>query len=390
METNQKKVRSILFRYELEGQGIVNFDENDQKYTLDAYGFKKTHYNIYDANNYCKKHFFKDENGNSKFKVKISSNCIKKAMFKDDAVSENNLSSHQNELNMALLSSPYKVIKGFMQTEKGELGLRRKSCISMNDAIQTCEAMTYMELHTKSGFKKRKQVELDIDEKKDETSDPTLFHKESVGEIKYKGSGEIDISQLEFVSTDDIFDRLAIQEDDFPLFKKYSKLHIPNFNSEIGYYSMVGSSDLTPERGFVYSNENKNFLVKYFLDRLIRLKILRSDAYAKIIKLEIKEVCDPYVDTFSDQENWMEINSIEDINNLNFEFHQFYKNGDEYISLREEMENKLKSYQKNLKEEKKRKREENIEKKKKKEAAEQEKNDLKENSENSTDQSNQI
>jgi hypothetical protein len=381
METNQKKVKSILFRYQLVGQGIVNFDSDDQKYTLDAYGFRKTHFNINKNNNYCKKDFYRDENGVIRYKVKISSCCMKNAMFGKDAPKENNKSSHQNETNMALLSSPWKIVKGFMQTEKGELGLKRKACISFPDAIQSCDALTYMELHTKSGFKKRKPVELELEEAKDETADPTMFNKESVGKIKYEGIGEIDMCQIEFISTDDIFDRLAIHEDDFPLFKKFSKLHIPNFNSEIGYYRMNGSVDLTPERGFVYNNDNKNHFVKYFFEKLISLKINRADAYARICKLEIKELYDPYMNTFMEEENWRELKTIDDVNNLNFDFHQFYMEANEYAPLREEMEKNYKAYQDTLKENKKNKREQ---------AKTKKENKLKESIENSSDNSNQL
>jgi hypothetical protein len=244
-----------------------------------------------------------------------------------------------------------------MQTEKGELGSKRKASISFPDAIQSCNALTHMELHTKSGFKKRKSIEVELEEAKDDTADSTLYNKESVGKIKYQGIGEIDICQLEFMSTDDIFDRLAIHEDDFPLFKKYAKLHMPNFDSEIDYYRMNGSEDLTPERGFIFNNDNKNYFVKYFLEKLIGLKIKRSDAYVRICKIEIKELYDPYINTFMEEENWKELRTIEDVNNLNFDFHQFYINGNEFAPLREEMEKNYKAYQDNLKENKKNKRE---------------------------------
>lgn len=351
MNQNPKKVKSILFEYELAGQGIVNYDGKEQKWILKNLGFKD-HVNHNDNNNYCKKTFYRGPDGKIEYKVKISGNCIKKEMFGDDMVSENNSITHNKSLNMVMLSSPIKIVRGYMQTEKDEMGLKRKSCININDAIQSNNSISTMELFTKSGEKKKNKVETEVDGSGDTSSDPTLYRKETIGEIEYKGTGSINIKQLEFVSTDDIFDRLALSEDDFQEYKKYAKLHIPNFDSEIGYYVMVGSMDLTPERGFVFNNENKNFLVKYILERLLGIRIQRANAYAHIKSLKIKLVYDPIEDTHFNEENWIEISSREQIDNLYFNFHEFYKREEDEANcqkLRQEMQKQKDEYQNNKK-----------------------------------------
>ena len=161
MKDNQKKIKSILFKYELKGQGVVNFDGKEQKWILKNLGFKE-YVNSNDNNNYAKKTFFVNTEGKNEFLLKISGVCQKHEMFQDERVKQNNKITHDRDLNLMYLSSPLKIIGGYMQTEKGELGLRRKSCILINDAIQSSKGISAMEFFAKSGFKKKNKVETDL------------------------------------------------------------------------------------------------------------------------------------------------------------------------------------------------------------------------------------
>ena len=68
--------------------------------------------------------------------------------------------------------------------------------------------------------------------------------------------GVLDLEQLQFVSTDIIFDRNAFNADEFDLFSKFLRTRMSDFKSELGFYGMKNSVNQIPEYGFKFSNEN--------------------------------------------------------------------------------------------------------------------------------------
>ena len=104
------------------------------------------------------------------------------------------------------------------------------------------------------------------------------------------------IKELMFFSTDEIFDRMGLNPDNFPTFKKYLKTRLPKFDSELGYYVLKTDSRGIPEYGFIMNNEVLIQLVKEYLYRLLQLHIKRAGAYAQIDTVQIKYVYDPLLD----------------------------------------------------------------------------------------------
>lgn len=365
---NETKVKALLFKFKMKGFGIVNYDDKGQKQLLN----KLKIYHLtdrYNNSNYAKKLFYKDSSiDETQYKIIISSECLKHSMFNDEFVSENNSSAYHPEIQMSILSSPSKIVKGYFFGKNGENGIARKSCLTITSAVQTNNSMSHMEFHIRSGEKGVFKMEEKSEQNnpKDDVPDNTIFNKETIGEITYEGKGSIGIADLEFVSMDDIFGRTHLNESDFELYKKYLNLHMVNFEPTVGYYRF-SEFDITPERGFKFSIENKNFLVNYLLNKILNINIRRSGAYAQITELKIKPVYDFFNDTYESEEGWMTINR-QMVNSLNFDYAEFYTLMDEKasVSLRDELKintKKEKDIKENIKKTTREKKEEKAAKK---------------------------
>jgi hypothetical protein len=306
-------VKNILIKAELEGVGIVNMDSNDQKWLFNK--TKNGEYNKRENVSYAKKNFYM-EGENLKYKIKISSDCIRNAMFKNEMVSQSPNITHNDAILYSFIATPMGMIRGYLFTNKIE-PLKRSGALTICDAEQTCNAVSYIEICSKSGEKTS-------NDGTSEKSDTTFFKKETVGKIHYETEGVIDLSKLQFISADQVFDRYGLNPDKFSLWKQFMSLRLKNFNSNLGFYKLSTSVIDIPEQGVLFSNENVLDLVKDTLIRLLSLSIQRKGSYAKVNKLKIKLVYDPISDIKDNADSWIEIVSLEDINSLNFEVQEFY------------------------------------------------------------------
>jgi len=321
------KVKNILVRFELEGRGVVNFDDaKNQKYMFnkenDEIKRSQKVRNLHTNDNnvtYAKKAFFRNEDGELDYKLKISSECLKKALFDRDYISDNPAVQHFKSLAYNFMGSVPGQLRGYLFTKPENV--KRKGSINITDSIQTCNAQSYLDFHTKA---------TDRNDKSEKTS---LYNSENVGDIKYSGMGNIDLKNLQFVSCDACFDRRSFNEDDFPMLKDFLSKNIKTFNSELGYFTMKNSAVDIPEYGFMYNNEDVNFLVKEYLHRLVEAEIKRKNAYTKVSKVEIKFVYDVFEDTHSNESGWIQLKSRDDIDNLSFEMEEFYEENDYDSSL---------------------------------------------------------
>ena len=317
------KVKSILFKAELEGHGIVNMDSGNQKFMFDSES--KSHLNMgrekqFENFSFAKKTFFKNEDGSLGYKIKISADCIKKDMFKDDVISQSPKISYEDGILYSYVASPMSLIRGYMFANKKET-LKRKGALVICPAVQTCNAVSYMELFSKSGEKTSNDSESN-------KSDSTLFKKETIGDIKYATKGSIKLKDLQFVSADQVFDRFSFNPDKYSLYKSFMGLRLNDFNSELGYYYMNKSTLNIPEFGIKLSNENVLDLVKLALKKVLSIDIQRRDAYAQVTSLKIKLVTNPLENKFNSDDNWIELKTFEDVDNLSFEIEDFYSEKD--------------------------------------------------------------
>jgi hypothetical protein len=323
------KTRNVLFKLDIAGNGIVNYDTNDQKYVHnDAHTHLKSRYN---NTLYSKKNFY-GEGDNLRFKIKISSDCLRHSLFDDELISQSPKIISDKRALYSFMASPMSVLRGYMFANKEET-LKRSGGFHIIDAEQTNDAFSYMELFSKSGERVSKELTTD-------TSDTSLFFKETVGNITYATQGSVDLRQLQFISCDQVYDRYSFNPDpvNFDLYKKFMRLRLKNFNSNLEYYQLINfkSPDEPvmdiPEFGFKFSNENVNDLVKYMVEKLLLLNIERSKSFARKSKLMIKFVTDPLIHTFESENDWVEVNSMNDVNNISFEMEDFYSLVDRSIA----------------------------------------------------------
>lgn len=335
-------VKNILLKLELEGQGIVNYDSNDQKWVLNQTHLKNNgkHGNV----SYAKKNFYKDENDELTYKIKISSDSLKHDMFKSDLIAQTPNISYHPTLLYNYIASPLSIIRGYLFANTKET-LKRKGAITLCDAEQTCDAMSTINVFSRSGEKK-------VGEVNDDKGDTTFYAKETVGKIKYESIGNIDLMGLQFISCDSVFDRYSFNPDYYNLYKQFLTQKIPNFNSELGYYQQKNSSIEIPEYGVLLNEENVVYLVKESLKKLLAINIKRKDSYAKVSTLKIKLVEKPNEERFNIEDNWITINSDEDIDKLDFEPYMFYSLVDydkakkDRIEIEKEIEKALKDEKK--------------------------------------------
>jgi hypothetical protein len=331
-----KKTKNILFRMELKGKGVVNFDSNDQKYlwnenTKNSGQERVSHNNV----SFAKKRWYKNEDGSFDHKLIISSNCLRHYIFSDDTLYQSpNIINNANLLN-SMIASPGLILRGYMFAEKDPAkSIKRSSVLSITDAEQTNNSISSIETFARSGEKI-------VDENKSDTS---FFKKETVGEITYEAIGAIDLMQMQFISCDQIFDRLALNPDTFEDYSNFLSTKLPNFNSKLSYYQIKGSAIELPEYGFILSKDNIVFLTKELLRRMINLKIRKSAAYAETINIQYKLVSDPFQDKLNNDDGWNTLTQ-ESIDTLDFEPEDFYFEYDfaKAKELRLELEAKAKA-----------------------------------------------
>lgn len=319
-----KNVKNILLKVDFNGYGIVNYDSNDQKWVYKGDELNQRMGTRHNNVSYAKKDFFYNEDGDLDYKIKISHDCLMKNAFNRDFISRTTNVMHTSSTLLSYIASPVSLISGYLFADK-QLTLKRKGAISLCDAIQTNNSVSKLEVFSKSGSKESNDGTTD-------KSDNSFFYKETIGDIEYSSKGNIDLMQLQFVSADQLFDRLAFDSDTYEMYKTFAKMRIPNFDSELGYYQLKNSIIEIPEYGIMLNSDNVQYLVKEALTRLLGLNIQKKDTFARVESLKIKLVYDPLVDTFDSGNNWIEIKNKSDIDNLSFSPEYFYEEVDMVIA----------------------------------------------------------
>jgi len=304
-----KKVKNILFKMELEGNGVVNCDSNGQKWIWNEISGGK-----YETDNnliFAKKNIYQKSNGEYDYKIKISSNCLRHNIFIDDIPFQSPNILHNNYLLVSMLASPAIINRGHLfalNEDEIDKTIRRKSVLCIIDAEQTNNCKSKIELMTVSGEK---------------ISDTSLFNKETVGDITYETDGNIDLMQMQFISCSKNLDRLAFNPDLFPLYSELLKKRLPSFNSELKYYRITNSVVELPEYGFLLSNTDVVELTKNLLYKMLKMNIYKSGSSVVTSKLKIKLVYDVFNDKKNNSDGWIELTK-DVIDNLNFENENFY------------------------------------------------------------------
>lgn len=306
-----KKAKNILFRLNLSGEGIVNFDSSDQKWMYNGTNLTNMK-TMHDNTSYAKKKFYKDGDKLT-YKLSISSDCQRHDIFKDDVLIQSPNVINNEHLLYSFIASPASILRGYLFANDKET-LKRKGVLCITDAEQTCDAVSSIETFSRSGLKNTDG----------EVTDNSFYKKEVVGKIKYSSVGSIDLMQMQFISCDQIFDRFSFNPDMFNIYKLFLKTKMPSFDSELGYYQIKNSIIGIPEYGFKMTNDNIQFLVRGLFERILKLNIKRKGAYAETSMLEYKIVYDTIEDTMSNEDGWVSISNENDIDSIVFETEDFY------------------------------------------------------------------
>ena len=366
-----KNVTNLKFKIELEGKGIVNYDSLEQKSVFYNEKSKNTEHLVSRYNNisYSKKNFYRNEDGELDYKIMISSNALRNNIFRNDMISQIPSLTYNKNLLYSFIASPVGLIRGYLFMSKDNTTYKRSSPLTISYAEQITNNKSYLEFCSRGGEK-------DEDKDKDK-ADTSIFNKETIGDIKYNCEGSINICDLQFISTDSVYDRCAFNIDEYDYFEKFIKLNIPNYEAEKGFFKLKTSVVNIGEQGVKLSNDTTMFLIKEILKRLLNIYITRATSYAKVSSLKIKLINNDNIFDSNGDFGWIEIESIEDINKLNFDIFDFYEiANDNAINDRKLMEIEAKNKKEAIKNKKKEDAEKaKKEREKKKKEADNKKND---------------
>jgi hypothetical protein len=306
-------LKEILFRMKIKGQGIVNYDSDEQRYAISKTNLLRG--------------MFHDENGklvsneniqlakkvlydDGTYKIKISSDCLRSEIFgKDIDVITPSIIACDN-IFCSYLLSPVGIVRGYMFTEKNRDSYKRKSPFRITDAIQTNDAKSFLEICSKHG----------------ERSNNSMFYKENVGDIEYYAEGNIDICGLSFISADPIFDRLGMKSEwiNTGIAEKILKKHYGDLaDVKFGHFTRTNAAMMLDksycECGILLGNKLIEYLIKDTLTNILNMKREMRSSYAYTSCLEIKFVDDILApnQSINSDEGWITITCDEDIKNLN-------------------------------------------------------------------------
>lgn len=307
-----KKVKSILFRVNAKGRGIINFDASHQK-RLTKYMFFGPERND-DNISYSKKVFSIDEEGRTTYKIMVSSQCVNHEVYGMEVPSMGQDIVAIEDLKFDFIASKTALLRGYMLTDssktedaKGAV-IKRKSPITLTDFIQTNNAKSYIPIGTASGVR----------------DSNSMYFKETIGDIEYASIGNsINLRELQFVSLDVRHDREAFSAEKFDLFREKFTETYPEFKSEIKYFLTNGSKIKIPELGFILPNDIMLDMLKFYFKNLLFTRITRNKSFFEVNDVQIKLVRDPFVDTYSNEDGWMDLD-LDTINNLDFDVEDFY------------------------------------------------------------------
>jgi len=306
-------LKSILFKGTIKGYGIVNYDGKDQKWMLKKYKYDEWGSALKFDNIKIAKHALvktgNDDNGKPQYDVrlKISSNCLRNAIFKEDHPFQNSMILHSKKLLNMSIASVASLLRGYMFEQEGFTGLKRKSPVIITDAEQTAGELSTIDLHTTSGAKRTKESD-------DDSSDTSLFYKETVGGVEYSFKGAINLADLSFIPLSDTFDRMAVNPDDFALYRPHLESSVGSKVDDPSYYLINSAVNAIPEEGVLLSQSQTALLVKEFFKRLLALNITRNaSGYASLSGLQIKFIHDPITDKMDDEAGWITIKKVDDI-----------------------------------------------------------------------------
>jgi len=310
-----KKIKRIAIKVEASGNGIINFDSNDQKYIWNKVPKNQKVNPKYNNVSFSKKDWY-GKGDDFDYKIKISGECIKNAMFKDDVHSFSPSLQYNSNLFMTYLTSESIVSRGYLFANDKE-SIKRKGTLCLTSFTQTNNAVSTIEIGSRGGEKIKKISA-------DDSSDTSLFFRETIGDVKYSSDHvSIDLCELQFICGDTITDRLAVSVEDQKKYIEYMRNRYGNDIPDFELYKHATSSDQIPEIGIMLPNDVTLRLAKHLLRKILGFEYYKTRAFIKTDSVKIKLISDPLDHIGSEDEDWITL-TPEIINNLDFEVYQQY------------------------------------------------------------------
>ena len=333
---NFNNIKSITGKVTFNGTGSINNDSSNQKDALYKLGFKVNgaNSNFNDNVTYHKKEFFK-ENGENKFRYKVSHDCIRHAMFNEEMPYYNGGLILLPQVLFNSITSPAMIARGYMLTE-ADLNIKKKSVFCISDALSkdACDTII-VETCSRAGERGEKKV-TEITDKNGNTKTVTkgatsLFARENVGEHEYEATFGIDLTELQFISLDDFYGRKSANVDTKELLELYTSCMKRNFETseEIEkkpYYlktSIMGEE--CAEEGILLTEEMVNKVIHTILNNLIKTRIERP-SLGGLFNFKEMELTINFADG---SEKTITITSKDDIKGIFFGYEQVYFEADD-------------------------------------------------------------
>ena len=251
-----KQLSTIKIQLTTKGQGTVNFDSPDQKFMLN----KSAGANIisHDNTKIAKATYSKDANGNIVRTLKVSSQCIRQAIY---CVKHNPNIMYSQSLFNDSISSMAALVLGYMHASDKRGTAKRKSPLTVTDAKEISGAIPTFNTHSNSG----------------DRNDTSLYYVEEVGDTRFENTLLIDLSELKHIVLSDTYGRNSV----FPDGEEALKAKLREKYGEIseGYYRMEGEDGSVPEYGAELSDEAVVAIVKDLIARIKQLRISRANGY---------------------------------------------------------------------------------------------------------------
>lgn len=270
------KVNKINVRITLEGHGLVNYNGNrvperfikemiaDGKVTKNGNFGKENLYSTTIINDEGK-----EETIITPKKI-ISGNLMRKKICGGENTPNADVLCSVPESRASFLSQDNVIVRGFATMEKDGVNLHRKSAITVTDAEQISDIKTNIDTRSAEG-------------KRDDTS---LFFVEKCGHIEYESNASFDIKQLQFISTDDDYDRMTLKETDVDLFIEHIDERYGKGNAKYGNWG-TSHRNIMGEQGIILSNKVAAGLVRSTIEKMLMINIKHATSYAKTKSIEI-------------------------------------------------------------------------------------------------------
>jgi hypothetical protein len=255
---------------DFEGQGLVNFDGGEIPFRFKS---KMTNNGKVASNGrFAKENIYVDkvtEDGVEKkvyrYEKIMSSNLIRKVILgSDNSVNADKISTN-DKLRVAYLAQDLSIARGYCILGKTDTDIKRRSGVSVTDAKQTSNTVSWLEQKTAEGLR----------------DDTSIFYKETCGDIEYQSKIFYDIKQLQFISCDENYDRVSIASTDIDGVVKAIDARYGEGSATFGNWGTT-ITNLIGEQGIVLSNKVVTNVMRETIKNILGFEVKRAGSYARI------------------------------------------------------------------------------------------------------------